>query len=506
MKPELTLKSNFALVLLPILLIPAIFYENMFSMAKVWWVNETFTHGFLILPISIWMIWKKIEILESKSPSPELRVFALFIPLSLLWLIASVIDVQIVQQFILVAFIITTIWIIAGREILFLLSFPLLFLFFMVPFGQEFIPIMMDFTAYFTVSLIKLTGIPIYQDGLYFTLPSGNWSVVEECSGVRYLIASLALGTIYSYISYSSAHKRLIFICFSILVPILANGIRAFLIVMIGHHSGMELAVGADHLLYGWVFFGFVIFLMFYIGSYWWDPVSETEISSDKVLSPIQKSNNFHKIVKPSFFSIIVLLGVSGTTHFMNEDENSRALSNKIVLPINFSEWQLDESRSLNWKPIYNNPYDQVSQVYRFGDDNIQLDIGYFATQSENSEAISSLNRITDPYDGEWKIIFSSELQFSDHYINESEINRIGEKVLVWSWFRVGQLYTPNPYIAKMYQAYNKIINRREDAAIIMISIKFDDEKPALRLKLNDFWSKAKDTIDLKLEKFLLAN
>ena len=40
----------------------------------------------------------------------------------------------------------------------------------------------------------------------------------------------------------------------SIVVPIVANGGRAYMIVMIGHLSGMKLAVGADHLVYGWVF------------------------------------------------------------------------------------------------------------------------------------------------------------------------------------------------------------------------------------------------------------
>ena len=104
---------------------------------------------------------------------------------------------------------------------------------------------------------------------MYFALPSGNWSVVDACSGVRYLIASFTLGVLYAYITYTSSVRRIMFVVASVIVPIVANLIRAYLIVMLGHWSDMTIATGVDHLIYGWVFFGFVMFLLFWIGSMW---------------------------------------------------------------------------------------------------------------------------------------------------------------------------------------------------------------------------------------------
>jgi exosortase len=75
---------------------------------------------------------------------------------------------------------------------------------------------MMEFTADFTIILINLVGIPMYRDGLFFTLPSDNWSVVVECIDELYLNASLSLGTIYAYLNYHSMLKRLVFIGFAI--------------------------------------------------------------------------------------------------------------------------------------------------------------------------------------------------------------------------------------------------------------------------------------------------
>ena len=65
---------------------------------------------------------------------------------------------------------------------------------FAVPVGEFLLPVFMEWTADFTVLALRLSGIPVYREGLQFVIPSGNWSVVEACSGIRYLIASLMVG------------------------------------------------------------------------------------------------------------------------------------------------------------------------------------------------------------------------------------------------------------------------------------------------------------------------
>ena len=140
--------------------------------------------------------------------------------------------------------------------------FPLAFLFLAVPVGDFMLPVLMSWTADFTVLALRWSGVPVYREGLQFVIPSGAWSVVEACSGIRYMIASVTVGCLFAYLSYSSLKKRLIFVGVAILVPLVANWLRAYMIVMIGHLSGNELATGVDHLIYGWVFFGVVILAM----------------------------------------------------------------------------------------------------------------------------------------------------------------------------------------------------------------------------------------------------
>ena len=103
-------------------------------------------------------------------------------------------------------------------------------------------PWLMESTADFTVSALVLTGIPVYREGHQFIIPSGAWSVVEACSGVRYLIASLMVGALFAYLNYRSMRRRWLFMGVALVVPIVANWVRAYLIVMIGHLSNNKLA------------------------------------------------------------------------------------------------------------------------------------------------------------------------------------------------------------------------------------------------------------------------
>ena len=153
-----------------------------------------------------------------------------------------------------------------GWRVVWAMIFPMFFAFFAVPFGDFIIPTLMQFTAWFVVKAVELSGIPVFREGYMLSIPRGDFEVAKACSGIRYLIASISLGTFFAYINFTDWRKRLLFVTAALLLPIVANGLRAYGIVMIAHFSHMQYAVGIDHLVYGWAFFGIVMFLMFWIG------------------------------------------------------------------------------------------------------------------------------------------------------------------------------------------------------------------------------------------------
>lgn len=492
-------QHNFQIIVAIILLIPMMFFEAMRSMIDVWIINETFTHGFLIFPISLWLLWKKRDQLQALETKPEPRLIIVILPILLLWFISHTVDIQIIQQLCMMSLIPAFIWLILGRKVLSFILFPLFFLYFAIPLGQGLIPPMMELTANFVVYLVKLFGIPIYQEGLYFLMPTGSWNVVEECSGVRYLIASVALGTIYAYISYESNLKRIVFIIFAILIPILANGLRAFGIVMIGHFSGMKLATGVDHLVYGWLFFGIVIFLMFYIGSYWWDPVGSKNATLKNMPQKLQLADS-NKIKIFAFASIVCILLIKLFAYKVTHKQIDIPDNLQLSLPENLLDWQLDPRHSANWAPELSSPDAILTSTYRSGNDSVQLDIGYYAYQRQNAEAVTSLNRLTDPYEGQWKISFSSEFEESDVQVREVEIRKSNNKILIWQWYRMGQIQTAKPYMAKFYEAYNQIITINNHAAYISLSTTLDENKEISRNRLRNFLIASSQEIGFQID------
>ena len=73
-------------------------------------------------------------------------------------------------------------------------------------------------------------------------VPGRSLFVTEACSGLRYLVASVMVGTLFAYLNYRSYRKRTVFMLVSLAVPVLANWLRAYIIVMMGHLSGNKLA------------------------------------------------------------------------------------------------------------------------------------------------------------------------------------------------------------------------------------------------------------------------
>ncbi len=265
---------SLGLVLAAILLL---YRDTAIAMVGIWSRSDTFAHAFLVPPISLWLIWRRRELLKALQPAPQPWVLPLMAGAGhRLWLLGDLVGVNGVTQLALVALLV--LWRsgrAGGMAVTRAVLFPLAFLFFCVPIGEFLMPTLMEGTADFTIAALQYTGIPVYREGLQFVIPSGQWSVVEACSGVRYLIASFMVGTLFAYLNFNGLRKRLIFAGVSLVVPIVANWLRAYMIVMLGHLSGNTLAVGVDHLIYGWVFFGIVIMLMFMIGARWARPDPE---------------------------------------------------------------------------------------------------------------------------------------------------------------------------------------------------------------------------------------
>jgi len=433
------------------------FRESWQSIVDIWSRSDTFAHGYLVLPASLWLIMTRRDLYVKLRPTPSYLGITMLLACGFGWLVAEITGVLVVEQFALVGMLVCLIWSVLGTQVAGSMLFPLFFLFLMVPFGEDFVPFLMEYTASFVVFMLRLTGISVYREGLHFTLTSGNWSVIEACSGIRYLIASITLGLLYAYLNYTRYVKRLIFILASILVPILANGLRAYMIVMIGHLSDMKLATGVDHIIYGWLFFGLVMLLLFYIGSFWQDQsagdADQTEAGEIILVSP--KS---HILLTGAITFIGIAMWPLAATELHARQSIKASIPAALLqnLPV-----EAGAAPVWSWEPLFKGV--MAAEKRSVGADGQVVGIYFanFGDESQGGELINSQNTLISKDQLGWKIIDDS-LRSMDWPAQPTKVEEVvitnGQQyLLVLRWYRIGQTNTANRYYAKWLQLLKRL-------------------------------------------------
>lgn len=454
------------------------YFPTFLSMVQIWERSETFTHGYLIFPISLWLIWRRRFHLLKTRLYPDWRGILAIAGLGFGWLLASVVDVLVVQQLCFIALIVALVWTVLGEQVVREIAFPLGFLFFAVPIGEFLIPPLMNFTADFTVKMIELTGIPVYREGTFFSLPSGDWSVVEGCSGLRYLIASITLGCLYAYLSYQSMWRRLSFIALATFFPVVANGLRAYLIVMIAHFSDMKLALGVDHYIYGWVFFGFVMLTLFWIGSFWQEKKPEPgwQALSESAIDHILPARIW---VLPTLAALAVLTVWPAYATYLRSLAQAELAPSALTLPQEAGGWRKSEADLTPWKPHYLSPDAVAEASYSDGKRQAKLYLLYYRTQAQGKELVNSQNVLIPQKHPVWQMPWEKprKVTLAGHSlkVREGLLKSSGQTLLVWRWNWVSDTFTVSDPLAKLLDAKDRLLGSPKDAAGIVVAAACED-------------------------------
>lgn len=462
-------RSALAALLLILGAIFILYGDTALSMVAVWMKNDTYAHGFIVLPISLWLVWRKRDHLASLSPSPWYPGLFFLTIFGFIWLLGQLAEVNVVPQFCLIFMVVFSVISVLGWRVAKAIAFPLLFLFFAVPFGEFTQPKLMEWTAKFTVIGLRLTGVPVYSEGQHIIIPSGTWSVVEACSGVRYLIASVTVGTLFAYLTYQSLFRRLVFVGVSVLVPIIANWGRAYIIVMLGHLSGNKLAVGVDHLIYGWLFFGLVIGVMFWIGGRWHESERPSPISSI-----VHSQHGVDKIFWARGVALVGLLimAVWPMTLWRLDYESPPLAKIASLDPI--SNWPESTQNLPDWRPKFGNY--AASQLWKLENDRrvVGLFVAGYRNQDKLHRLVSSTNTLVDSEDSLWTKVAEGTRRV---YFNDQELTiRVAElrsltglRLNIWQWYWINGKWTSSDIFAKLYTAYSRLIGNRDDSAVIIL-------------------------------------
>lgn len=229
------------------------------EMLHQWWSIDTYAHIVLIPPVIAWLVLLRREQLVQLDPRswlPGLAVLALALGL---WLAGRASGVNLLAQAGAVAALQAAVLAMLGPRVAAALLLPLGFMVFLVPFGDEIIPALQAITARIAIALTLWSGVPATIEGIHIATPVGLFIVAEACSGVKFLIAMVALGVLVCFTAFASWKRRVLFMLACVVVPVIANGVRAWGTIYLAQSLGVEFAAGFDHIFYGWIFFAIIV-------------------------------------------------------------------------------------------------------------------------------------------------------------------------------------------------------------------------------------------------------
>jgi exosortase A len=237
------------------------------AMVHQWWNIDTYNHLLLVPPIIAWLIALKEEELAGIAPQPFAPGLVLVAAALGLWWAGDTLGINLVAQAGAVGALQAAVVTVLGLRVSLLLALPLGFVAFLVPFGDEIIPPLQHVTAEIAIALTQASGVPARIEGINIHTPAGLFIVAEACSGVKFLVAMVTLGVLVAATRFERWSRRALFLVACVVVPILANGVRAWATIYVAQFVGAERATGFDHLVYGWIFFAIVLAVL--LGGVW---------------------------------------------------------------------------------------------------------------------------------------------------------------------------------------------------------------------------------------------
>jgi exosortase A len=433
------------------------------------------------LPISLFLIWRKREDLARLTPCYEPLALVPLLAAALLWLVGRAGQIQLFEHVALIGMAISITLAVLGWTIGRLIAFPLLFLGFMVPFGDFLIPALQQFTATFAVLLLRMIGIPVFHDGIMIETPSGRFEVAEACAGIRFLIANVVVATLFAHLAMKKLWKWVLFLGLSVAVPIIANGFRATGIMLIAYWTDNTYAAGIDHIVYGWGFFAAVMLLFLAIGSWmadWPDEAQHADLRSIVVdVSPWRPAFALPLIALIAAAPAYAKIVLERAPDIVAVDPKS-ALSPKLVQHL-APACKTASDEANDWRPLFKKAdFSRGLQLDCDGQP-VDLFVAYYVYEREGAELVHHANRLADG--DSWTRISASwyapEIEGLPSSLRKEELTgRTADDRLVLAWYWVDGRLIARDWQVKAYQLYQKLLGKDEPSALIALSAPYSDD------------------------------
>jgi len=467
-----------------------VFRQTLLALISTWYSSRTFSHCFLVFPLVALMVWQRRQRLRTIAPRSNPWALLLIAALCLVWVLGNLGEVKLIEESAFIGMVGAVVWALLGSEAIQSLRLPLVFLFFAVPFGLGLIGPLQDATAWFAVHALNLSGIPAVLENRVLSVPTATWTVAEACSGIRYLFSSIMLGVIYAWSVYTSRLRQLAFIGASIVVPILANGVRAYGIVLLAYRTNNRLAADVDHIVYGWLFFTVVQLILFVVGLRWRQVAHEAPVSPAPAFSGTPQTLLWSQILATATLTA-VLIAVTPVC--------ARGLWNRVPAseslewpqtPIQVTTpWISQSTYDTSWVPNLRGGGEDFFQTYTYGPKRVDV---YWKVYSgaKGFQLVNSYNRLSNAK--RWLVvgdgmtnqaIAGKSVRVQRTLIQSGSISRV-----VWMWYCIGGENTGSATRLRFLQIKDRLLGVSPSTVVLAVSADSSNGIAAADAAAKDFF------------------
>lgn len=471
------------LTLVAVILIGWVYRTTFVSIVEKWVTDAAFSHGWLVLPISLWLVWRDRARLQSVAWGPSWLGVLLLVGCVGTWVLARGSGVLVLEQFSAVGMLVAIVPAILGVPAMRVLLFPLVFVFFSVPFGRALVPVLMEATADVAVWMLSVTGVPVFRSHMYLHIPEGTFEVAKACSGLNYFVAGIVLGVLYAYLTYKGWRKRLLCVAGFIVIPVIANGMRVYFTILVSHWTDMRFGPGTEHVTFGRIFFVVLMLLMFWVGRRWADPEPPAaEAAGAGGLCASATRWEGWLPVALAYSSVL-----AGPLLFDSAMAAARAHLNNpaslVRLPPATSEWAGPEEGEGRWRPLYLGGLVERQAVYRASPGGeVDVFVAVYGLGNTQGSEMIRFDNVISSVEGTSLTVERSRVQrlpsgvqfsFRETVVEDGESQR-----LVWYWYVVGTRPLSSPFAVKAYEAIALLTRYTDTERVIVLSTPIDAGAP----------------------------
>lgn len=443
-----------------------IYHQTAAEVVERWSPQGGYSHGWLILGIVIWALWQQRKDAFLPMPGRRWPWSVVVLGASLVWLLASLVTVQMVQQLALLSIIVVLPFIVLGFRGGLRVAGALSLLIFVIPIWDGASPILQDFTTRAMDVCLDASRIPAFIVGNQVTIPSGQFRIASGCSGLHFFVSGLALASMYSYLYLRQWSHRILLVGVTVVVAILANWGRVYGVILAGHLTDMQhFLVTVDHYYFGWLLFGISMIPVFFLAIRLERAEEHLEESPGRNL----KQTRFIRgsAWAPLFALMAISIGPAAYPALLKNAE-SRIWSAVDFPPV--SGWIRSTANKSDWRPDFQDAESEMGWIYRRGEDTVVVWLMYYPTQTTGPELIFYANRLFDK--DRWRrlrpsVSRSAGLKPPVHSVELIGTNEVVRRLTFW--YEVGGRVTTDRWAAKALQI-PAMLEGRSDGALVAVS------------------------------------